>query len=174
LKQLSAPRAVHPKPAGEKTRRIAKETAPEPEFPPAGHDSTGSTAALVGALALVCLGVFSIHPGLGIILAIVLVVPVLRMTILVRERAAAGRSTSIVTRVMIAFGSMVVSWIVMMVVGIVGFGTFCLTCIGTAAATNSGPLSFAAAIGATILAVGVVAIPLTRWIRNRWYGNFED
>jgi hypothetical protein len=165
---LKAPRPVRPQPAVPKKRTFA-EQPPEPEFPRTDQSTAGTTAALLGALVVVCLGVFLLFPGLGILMAIVLVAPLLRTTLIVGQRSAEGRETSLLSRVAMFVGSIFVSGIVIALVAIVGFGTFCITCLGMAATTQNEVMALAVASAATLFALGALAIPIVRWIRSRWY-----
>jgi hypothetical protein len=129
--------------------------------------------ALMGALALVCLGVFLIMPGLGIALAVVMICPFLRTTILIQQRSVDGRPTSTMSSVFMLLGSIALSAIVLAVVAVVAFGTFCLTCLGAATASKNEVTAIVIASGATTTVVAIMGYFIYRWIRWSWYQDLR-
>ncbi len=129
--------------------------------------------ALMVALAVVCLGVLLIAPGLGIAMAILMIFPFIRTTVLVRRRAEEGRPTSTASSAVMLLGSIFLSAIVLAVVGVVAFGTFCLTCLGAAAASSNERIAVIIASGATVTAVALMGYFIFRWIRWSWYQDLR-
>lgn len=132
-----------------------------------------SPSVLIFALAVVCLGVLLLAPGLGIIMAIVLVVPFIRTMAVFRRRLDAGRPTSTAESIGMFIGSTIVAFIVLSVVAAAAFGTFCLTCLGAAAATQGSEISIVIAGGATLIVVGAVGYGFFKWIRSRWHEDLH-
>ncbi len=142
-----------------------------PEIEPVSEEGASlfhSSLVVAPALLLVLLGVGLVWPGLGIVLAIVLVIPFLRTAALARRRAEAGAEDAFPFLVGSFVGSTLATFVVIAVVGVVGFGTFCITCFGVGVSTNNIHL---AVLGSGLLAI-IVLIPvcrrLARWVRNRW------
>ena len=125
------------------------------------------------ALGVVCLGVLLMAPGLGIAMAILMIFPFIRTTVLVRRRAEEGRSTSTASSVVMMLGSIFLSAIVLAVVSVVAFGTFCLTCLGAAAASQDGKTAVIVASGATLVAVGAMGYGVYHWIRWSWHQDLR-
>jgi hypothetical protein len=130
---------------------------------------------LMLALAVVCLGVLLLAPGLGIIMAILLIVPLVRTSVLVKRRAESGRPTSRMASIGLFVASTIVQVVVLCVVGVAAFATFCLTCFGVWAATGAKSETGASFLFAVIVAGGaalVVVVVLGRrfygWVRSRW------
>ena len=133
-----------------------------------------ATLAVLGiALAVVCLGVTLTAPGLGIAMAILLIAPFVRTSLMIRKRAESGLPTAAGLKVLMFLGSVLFSGIVLAVVAAVAFGTFCVTCLGMAAASNDEQISVMVAAGAAFAAVcamGYLAYRLVRW---RWKKDLE-
>lgn len=131
-----------------------------------------STASMI-ALAVVCLGVLLIAPGLGIAMAILMIFPFIRTSVLVRRRAEEGRPTSTASSALMLLGSVFLSAIVLTVVGVVAFGTFCLTCLGANVASKNDVAAMVVASGATITVVAIMGYFIFRWIRWSWYQDLR-
>ncbi len=125
---------------------------------------------IVSALAVACLGAFLIQPGVGILLAIASIIPIVRTTMVVSHRAT---PTSRSSAVLLFLSSMVVTWIIIPVVAAAAVGTFCLTCLGTAEA-GAAELSFWLAGGATLAVVIGLIIAFRKWIKTRWRRDVSE
>ena len=74
-------------------------------------------------------------------------------------------------------GSIFVAWIVLTVISVVAFGTFCLSCLGAAGLTSFGSgdesMVFIIAGATTLAAVSGVGYLMFRWIRSRWHQDLR-
>ncbi len=139
------------------------ESAPGLERPSAsGRDAT--FVVIVTAIAVICLGAFLIQPGVGILLAIASIIPIVRTTMVVSRRAG-GTSRS--SAVLLFLSSMVVTWIIVTVVALAAVATFCLACLGTAAG-GAGESAFVIAGAAALAVVILLALAFRKWVKTRW------
>ncbi len=137
-------------------------TAPGPaQQGKSGRDTT--FVVIVTALAVICLGAFLIVPGVGILLAIASIIPIVRTTMVVSRRAG-GTSRS--SAVLLFLSSMVVTWIIVTVVAMAAVATFCLACLGTAHAAGEGAFVIAGAAALAVIILLVLAF--RKWVKTRW------
>ena len=133
-----------------------------------GRDTT--VVVIVAAIAVICLGAFLIQPGVGIMLAIVSIIPMVRTTMLVSRRAGA---TSRLSAVLLFLSSMVVTWIIVAVVAVAAAATYCLTCLGVA--VSRGQEQGYVIAGAAALAVVVIGgLAFRKWITARWHRDVSE
>ncbi len=125
---------------------------------------------IVSALAVACLGAFLIQPGVGILLAIASIIPIVRTTMVVSHRAA---PTSWSSAILLFLSSMVVTWIIIPVVAAAAVGTFCLTCLGTYSG-GAEELSYWLAGGATLAVVIGLIFAFRKWIKTRWRRDVSE
>lgn len=152
---IEYPAGAEPAPGGDLPRRSA-------------WDAT--LVLIVAAMAVACLGAFLIQPGIGILLAIASIIPIVRTTMVVSHRAA---PTSWSSAILLFLSSMVVTWIIIPVVAAAAVGTFCLTCLSTAQA-GSVELAFVLAGGATLAVVIGLIIAFRKWIKGRWRRDVSE
>ncbi len=137
-------------------------TAPGPARPgESGRDTT--FVVIVTAIAVICLGAFLIQPGVGILLAIASIIPIVRTTMVVSRRAG-GTSRS--SAVLLFLSSMVVTWIIVSVVAVAAVATFCLACLGTAGA--AGESAFVIAGAAALAVIILLGLAFRKWVKTRW------
>lgn len=127
-----------------------------------------STLTVVLVLVVVCTGAIVVLPGLGVLLAIGSVAPIVRMTMVVRKRAQRGLDTPRWQQYALYFSSLWVTSIVLWTTGLAAFLAFCFSCLGVAVVTRGSEFSIAVAL----LVAGVVVVFLgwifSGWIRKRW------
>lgn len=135
--------------------------APEPHF-------LSTSIVMTIAVLLVILGTMILVPGIGIVLACVLCVPFVRTALVSKRRAERGYEDAFPTTISMFLGSIGVTFVILTVVGVTAFGTFCLACFGTYATTES--------IEVAVLVSGVLSLALIiplcwscwKWARRRW------
>lgn len=132
--------------------------------------------SLLVTVAVVCLGAFVLEPGVGIALAIVSIIPIVRTAVVISQRAENGAPASWLTTVCMFLGSVMVTAIILSVVVVAAVGTFFVTCLGIVRATNVGRhwqdwnLGPAMIISAAIslVVVGFICFGFAKWVRTRW------
>ena len=139
--------------------------------PPPVHTS-GALAVLIAALAVVLLGVFLIAPGLGILLAIASVVPLVRTAVVIQKRAERGADVSKVDAAALFIASLGVTTLIVCVVTVAAVATFCFVCLAGASAGGGGG-AFVLAGVATLIAVLAVVYSFSKWIRARWRRDID-
>lgn len=114
-------------------------------------------------LIAVCLGLFTIYPGLAILLSIILSPVFLRTVLVVRRREALGLPVSPARKAWLFIGSFFTTVVILVLVTVASIGTFCAICLG---AGTEKAIPIAAMVGGitTILAI----ITSVAWIRWRW------
>jgi hypothetical protein len=139
--------------------------------PPSAHRAqfTLATMLLLITLLSVCLGLFMIAPGLGILLAIASVPAFVRTGILVSTRDAMGRPTSGPRRIWLFVGSVLTTLVMGAVVLVASIGTFCGICL---ASGQESTIPIAGVVAAATTAGAIVLILL--WIRARWQRHVQD
>ncbi len=137
--------------------------------PPPNEYSFGlSGLMLVVTLSAVFFGLFVAAPGLAILLAIPALPALIRTALVVNRRASLGRESSASERFALFFGSFGVSVVILLVVFVVGFGTFCAACLAMySAGGEDESLIFLAAI-AGLVALIPTTYGLSYWVRWRW------
>ena len=70
-------------------------------------------------------------------------------------------------------GSIFFSAIVLAVVGVVAFGTFCVTCLGASVASKNEMTAVVIASGATVTIVAIMGYFIYRWVRWSWYQDLR-
>jgi hypothetical protein len=122
----------------------------------------GSSGLLIGIFVLVTIAVTFAIPGLGILMAIMAVPPLVRTLLVTHKRIQQNRAVSATDRVLLFAGSFGVTLVVSFVVLISSLATFCFVCIS---AENPKFIPIA-------LLVSVVTVTLfclfVFWIRARW------
>ena len=96
---------------------------------PARAEPVGSLVALIVAFFVVVIGVFLVAPGLGVLLAVLAVAPLIRVLVEVRRRSAEGEKTHPVVTVLLFLGSVGAALVTVAVVLVVAVGAFCFVCI---------------------------------------------
>ncbi len=152
---IEYPAGAEPAPGGDLPRRSA-------------WDAT--LVLIVTAMAVACLGAFLIQPGIGILLAIASIIPIVRTTMVVSRRAA---PTSWSSAILLFLSSMVVTWIIIPVVAAAAVGTFCLTCLGTYSG-GAEEMSYWLAGGATLAVVIGLSFAFRKWIKARWRRDVSE
>ncbi len=148
-------------PETREARLVSGASAARPHF-------LGAQIFLTIAVLLVILGTMILVPGLGILLACVLCVPFLRTAIVSKRRVERGHDDAFPTTVSLFLGSLAVTFVILTVVGVTAFGTFCVVCFGTFVATENVGLAVWVSGGCGVL----VLVPLCRrfwkWVKRRW------
>jgi hypothetical protein len=129
------------------------------------HTFTLSSLMLLIALVAVTLGVFRIEPGLGIVLVIVVTPALIRTLLAVSRDKARGRALNPLEKV----GVFVASLGIVIVIGLAAIIAFVATCvpIGLANSDNMTSNSLVTAVVIGLIAAGLVAFPLIRWLWPR-------
>ncbi len=139
---------------------------------PVESATAAGSLGLIGAVLLVCFGTILIAPGLGFLLLILSIIPLVRTLHLVDPARDPGRATALF------FTSVVVSLVIVTILGCVAVGTFCLTLFGVCALDPRGPGSevIASVIlwGVPLFAVILTAIPLGKWVIRRYRRDRGD
>jgi hypothetical protein len=145
-----------------------------------GFSYSLETLMLVMTLVAVAMGAIVLFPGVGIILAIMLLPAFVRTSKVIQRRAEQGRTVGLWPRVALFFGSFTTSLVIIVVVSVASVGTFCGLCLGFyAVAEGGGLLRGSSGEGLMILAMvvsGIAALVATiaavyyivKWIRRRW------
>ncbi len=160
------------------TQSVAPPVTPRPVDH--GFSFSLETLMLVMTLSAVGMGAIVLFPGVGIILAIMLLPAFIRTAKVVRRRAEQGRAVGLWPRVALFFGSFTTALVIIVVVSVASVGTFCGLCLGFYAVAEGGPgfdslmilaavISGIAAIAATITAI----IFSTKWVRRRYRRDTE-
>ncbi len=139
--------------------------------------SLSSLLVVVTFTAVIC-GLFVIAPGFAI-LAVVLATPALVRTMLVvRRRTRQGSRPTTSTKVSLFVMSMGVTYVLLVVVSVVAFGTFFVSCLGgimLSDALNRQPKSsivLFASFCSLIVTGGMIAL-LAKWVAHRWRRDTE-
>lgn len=154
---------------------IAKSPAKQPARHAAAQSAADSglglaaTIVVAAAVSLVWIGVTIAAPGVGALLAIAAVPPVIRTITVVHKRQAAGIETSRVRTGLMFVTSLVVTGVMLSVAGLVAFWTFCLTCVAAALVTQSNEeIAMAFAGISTLLVVGLLSWLFWIFVRMRY------
>jgi len=123
-----------------------------------------SVGILVGLMAVVTFGLMTVAPGLGILMAILFVPPMVRTIVVAQHRVAQRRPTSSSEQVLLFAGSFGVTLVVSLVVLVSAFGTFCFVCLSGGGDEQTIPVALLSAGVATLAS----CVPLFYWIRYRW------
>lgn len=158
------------------------ETAPAARQPPAPAAAvsrqqpvTGSVVIAAVALAalLVWVGVTAMAPGLGVLMLVAVVPPVVRTAMVTHKRSALGKETSQGRTVLMFVLSLVLTGTMLVVTAFIAFWTFCLTCLGAASVTNldyrddlSVPIAVSTIV--TLTVVGLLVWLFSRLVRTRY------
>ena len=131
-----------------------------------------STLFLLMTLASVCFGLLAVWPGLGIPVCVLLVPVLIRTTMVVRRREAAGTAVSRAARVSLMASSFGVATVLAVVVSSAAFSGFCGVCLLMVSPDRKygGPGMLLWGIGMCVLAaIGVwLTIRVAKWIRRRY------
>ena len=130
--------------------------------PETGHSR--QTMIVTTAVLVLGFSLMFVAPGLGIMLLILSIIPLIRMRMLLRPQDDSGKAVSLY------LGSLLTSVVIVTVVGITAFGSFCLSLFGVCALAPRGGDSMLLIIvyGITALSVIAVCIPIWGWISRRW------
>ena len=112
---------------------------------------------------LIGVGVTLVLPGLGILMAILAVPPLIRTIALTQVKAHQQRSLSTGEQLLMFLGSFGVTLVVSLVVLVSGFGTFCFVCL-SAGTESAVPLALLVGCAVSL----AVCLPMLLWIRARW------
>ena len=124
---------------------------------------SSSVGLLVVAIVIVSIGLIAVLPGLGILMAILVVPPLIRTVVIAQHRAAHHRPSSTSEQILLFVGSFGVTLVVSLVVLVSTFGTFCFVCL-TAGTEKAIPVAMFSAGVATL----ATCVPLFFWSRHRW------
>jgi hypothetical protein len=169
-------------------QRESDSSAPAESVPPPvaprpvdqGFSYSLETMMLVTTLVAVGMGAIVLFPGIGIILAIMLLPAFVRTSKVIRRRAEQGRTVGLWPRVALFFGSFTTALVIIVVVSVASVGTFCGLCLGFYFVAEAGGLMRSSSSeGLMILAMvvsGIAALAATiaagyyivKWIRRRW------
>ncbi len=139
-----------------------------------------AAAMLMMTLAAVWLGLLVAAPGLAIFACILLVPALVRTSMVVRRREAAGRTVAPGEKVALTAMSLMVSLVIVTVTAVAAVGTFCGLCIGMYSMTGGRGSEGQAIVmmGIAGLATLVVLVSLGRWlgkwVRNRYRRDIGD
>lgn len=123
------------------------------------------------AVLLVILGTIILAPGMGILLACALCAPFVRTVLVARRRAERGYEDAFPTTVSLFLGSMGVTFVILVTVGVTAFVTFVLACISG----DSTPEGFWTAFVVLFLALLVPPCwVFWKWVRRRWKRDIGD
>jgi hypothetical protein len=158
-------------------RESESSSAPADSVPPPvpprpvdqGFSYSLETLMLVTTLVAVAMGAIVLFPGVGIILAIMLLPAFIRTSMVVRRHEEKGKAVALWQRVSLYLGSFATSIVILTVVAVASVGTFCAFCLSLHASPGgfralSWPVAILAAIAATITTVHYIV----KWIRRRW------
>jgi hypothetical protein len=134
---------------------------PSPQL--SGYSFSLEGLMLVVTLVSVCLGAFTLFPGLGILFAILMAPVLVRTTMVVRRRSKAGRSVSFAAKLGLFFGSFATAIVIVVLVSVASIGTFCAVCLGIG---QEEAIPFAAVM-AILTTIGAIWLSFY-WIRSRW------
>jgi hypothetical protein len=130
-------------------------------------------AVAVIAALVVWLGVTALAPGLGVLMLVAIVPPVVRTAIVAHKRSDLGKETSHGQTALMFMLSLVLTGTMLVVTGFIAFWTFCLTCVGAAAVTGmnendlTGPIVLSSIV--TLTVVGLLVWLFARLVRARYY-----
>ena len=142
------------------------------------HGFSLASLLLFMTLISIVAGVFSIWPGIGVVLAIVVFIPFMRTAVLVKARSARGRATSWTDRFALAGLSAAVVLAMTVVTGVASVVAFFVACwvafaasglAGTAGEQFALPIFFG---GLILSAIGLI-FGLFRWARYRWRRDID-
>lgn len=129
-----------------------------------GFSFSLSTLLLVMTLAAVCFGLLAVAPGLGIPACIILAPVLVRTSMVVRRREAAGLSVSGPQKIGLAISSFLTVSMIIALAAVASVGTFCAVCLGIYSV--GGDRSANAASVAAFLAAAIVSLlTLTAMVR---------
>lgn len=161
-----------PLPAGQSSCWLCQRQRPlgdlqNPYAPPRpipGEDVAGgvspATVILLITLAAVCLGVFWLMPGLGVLLVFVLTPTLIRTGRVAGLRRRAGVPLSPGETIGVFF----LSWFLMGAIGVAGLVAFMVVCVAGAAVTESAGGGLEKTIGIGLGGGLLAAIPFTIWL----------
>ncbi|HMP80524.1 MAG TPA: hypothetical protein PKD54_13800 [Pirellulaceae bacterium] len=128
-----------------------------------------SSLLLVTTLIAICLSVFVALPGLGVMLAILALPPLIRTALVVNKRRANALGTETHQVVAMFFSSMFVTIVTFLAVSITAFGTFCGLCFVSSGVVNiNNNLVMLCIAGCSLLSAMGVLIASSFWFRQRW------
>lgn len=144
----------------------------EGQEPPAPSTGFGAGGCLMGMVfLLVAVGLTLVAPGLGIMLIVFSIIPLIRTLYLVDPAKDPGKAFSLYV------SSVVVSIVIVTVLGVVAFGAFCLSLFGVCMFEPRGG-SEALSLGivglVTLSAVVATGIPLVKWVIHRYRRDSAD
>jgi hypothetical protein len=126
-------------------------------------------------LATVWLGLLAAAPGLAIFACILLLPVLVRTSMVVKRREAAGRATSTGEKFALGATSLAVTLVVVTVTAVAAVGTFCGLCLGMYSMSGGGrnadyyaiPMMAVAGIVTLIVLIGLGRL-FAKWVRNRY------
>ncbi len=146
-------------------RRAATEASSE-SFD--GHQLLNASFPLTIAVLFVILGTMILVPGLGILLACVLCVPLVRTALLMKRRADRGHVDAFPATVGLFIGSLGVTFVILTLVGITAFGAFCAVCFGAYSSTENIEIAVLVSGVVTLAVLIPVCRKLWKWAKRRW------
>jgi len=160
--QPACPECGAPLSAGQKmcwlcwTKVIDKDVNPYSSPRPPADNTVGfqfsiATLFLITTLAAVCLGVFSLSPGLGILVSVVAMPALVRTMIATRYRKQAGQRPALITKVF-EFIVSATTITVAVIAGIIAFAAVCTTASIGGGAVSKSNVGIAIGVGAGAIA----------------------
>ncbi|MEQ1906691.1 MAG: hypothetical protein ABL888_21070 [Pirellulaceae bacterium] len=158
----------------DQTFEFSEATSPHsPVHSTAANQSTFqiSSLMLITTLIAACLAMILAVPGLGIILTICSLPPLIRTVILVRRRVKTGLPVEAGSKVVWFLGSLGTTILITFVTCCLSFAAFFGSCLVMLPIADRGgdiePL-FVIAIAASLIAAGLVLWLFSFWMRARW------
>ena len=126
---------------------------------------------LVVSLVSVCMALIMAAPGLGVFLAVLSVVPLVRTIIIVNRRKGTFIAVDASGKIFLFISSLWVTFVIVIVVMATALFTFLFVCAATSPSfldepLNEGAVWFSAIV--TVLVTGLVVWAFSYWIRGRW------
>ena len=130
-----------------------------------------SSLLLITTLIAVCLALIVSVPGLGILLSIFSLPPLIRTTILVRRRVKSGLPVDASSKVAWYLGSLGTTLVITFATCCLSFGAFfvsCLVFLPLAERRGTGSEVLAIACTTSVIVAGLVLWLFSFWLRSRW------
>lgn len=141
-----------------------------PSHEPEGMTFSLATMFLIVTLVSVGMGLLVALPGLGVLACIVMVPVLIRTMRVVRHREARGQDVRPAEKVLLFVTSYGVASVLVIVVCVSAFCSFCGVCLTIVSVGDGEPGIFGWGVGMCVVAVVgfVLMIKMIRWIRHRY------
>jgi len=129
-----------------------------------------ATMMLFVTFSAVLMGVFSMAPGVGVVLFILSAPALIRTCLVAQARQRKGRELSAADKTKMYLGSVGVGLVIVSVLAFASFAAFFVVClghIGLVGTRNSGIIVVTSGVAAFIAAL-LAGWPLALWVRRRW------